>query len=175
MDDSDVYEDADSKVEPYNNNENILPVYQDEQNKNNNPSKMMINKEKESSMYNDAQSKISNNSNQNKYYGNSFSKMKKEKKEFELNNKFLNRNNILNNEYEEEINTNKFQFKNEKKEYNNENDNIINYNNNNEKYENESHYSDPEAGNGNMNNSQTLFENTTQKGGCCNLPKCLLF
>ena len=88
-------------------------------------------------------------------------------------NKRKKRNNNSNGEFEEEINTNINKKQNEK----NENDFEFNINNNNEDNENidkvnESEYSEPVADN--IIKTQTLFEGESQRGGCCNLPKCII-
>ena len=177
MVESEIYEDADSKVmEP---SKNIFSMYQDSQNKINNSSKKKVNKENESSsIYQDAQSKITNNSGQknNNNYNNKLSKLDKERNLLDLKKGFLQKYNMLNDEHEEEKN-----IKNNLKEeiiydnieiYNN-NLNKENINDNNEDKENESEYYEPEASN--FVKNPTIFEGASQKGDCCNLPKCLIF
>ena len=173
MDESEVYEDADSKIaEPSKNN--AYSNYQDAQSKIRNSSKKKQRKENESSsIYQDAQSKITNNSGQNNAHINSFSPKNQRKNMINLKKENFKKNNDLNGEYEEEINIDSNKKQNEE----NENYFINNINNNNEDNENidkvnKSEYSEPLAEN--IIKTQTLFEGESQRGGCCNLPKCII-
>ena len=153
---------------------NESSIYQDAQSKINSHSKKIYSKGNESSVYDDAQSQISNKLEQNNNNNNPNIKNNKELNLFELKKEFLDRNISSKVQYEEEINTNTKLMNKEK----NESNNINSRNNNNENFENEdkeneSRYSEPEAGN--IDKNQTLFEGASQKGGCCNLPKCIIF
>ena len=61
MVDSELYEDAQSKID-FHSKSNSMSMYQDAQSKINNYSKKITSKRSESSIYQDAQSRITNNS-----------------------------------------------------------------------------------------------------------------
>ncbi len=179
MVESEIYEDADSKV--LSPSKNPFSIYQDSKDKiNNNFSKIKNNKENESSsIYQDAQSRVTNNSGQKN--NNNYNQMPKKGRErnlIELKKEFLQKNNIFNDEKEEESNQkNKNNNNNVKEEIIYDNNDIYNNNNNsndnNKDQESESEYYEPEASN--IVKNPTIFEGATQKGGCCNLPKCFIF
>ena len=171
MVDSELYEDAQSKVD-LRSKSNTISIYQDAQSKINNLSKKNITKRSDSSIYQDAQSHITNNSRINSHK-NSFSKISQGKNEFEYKKDFLNVNNIYKgdnidkNEEENNIRSNK--------RYENEeiNDDI----NNNEEKKSISLYEELRGEeNGKIEKEGTIFEGIAKKGGeCCNLPKCFIF
>ena len=189
MSESEVYEDAQSKivdgskfysVSNYQDAQSKIvdgsklysvSNYQDAQSRINNISKKEISKgNNESSFYQDAQSKITINTGQNKK--NSFSNKNLERNESDLKKEF-----IKHNIYNDEINENKYVINlREKENYqmeNFENENIEKENNQKEnEEEEESEYSEPEI---DSSKNKTMFEGASQKGGCCNLPKCFIF
>ena len=177
MAESEIYEDAESKV--LDPSKNTHSLYQDAQSKINNLTKRKTSKGNESSsIYQDAQSKIVNNSpNKQNKYNNPFPKAGRERNDIELKKEFI-KNNLSYDEYEEEINNNNNNLKEKEIKYNhidiyNNNDNKENINYNNEDKENQSEYYEPEASNYVKN--PTLFEGASQKSECCNLPKCVVF
>ena len=160
--DSEIYEDAESKIlKTQQSQNNTFSVYQDAQSKKNDISKWLNSKRKESSVYQDAQSKITNLSAQEKItnkFKNSSPKINQEKNLIQLKNEFLQKNNISNDEYNKEINNIFFENKNENEDKENESESV---------------YSDLESGR--KNKEMTIFEGASNKGGCCNLPKCFIF
>ena len=153
-----------------------VPNYQDAQSRINNISKRDISKgNNESSIYQDAQSKITINTGQNKK--NSFSNINLERNESELKKEF-----IKHNIYNDEINENKYDNNLREKDnykieyYKKENFEKENYEKENFEKENndeeESEYSEPEI---DSSKNKTMFEGASEKGGCCNLPKCFIF
>ena len=166
MSESEIYEDAQSKIISRSKN-NTFSNYQESYKEPNKLSNKMISKGNESSIYQDAQSKITNNSCYNYNYKNSFIKKNNERSDIELKNEFLKNNNMYINEKNVEINN--FKNLNEKENYEKEDDI---YNNENDKGD-KSEYSEPDGGN--IFRNETLFEGSSQKGGCCNLPKCFIF
>ena len=184
MSESEIYEDAQSKIvdgSKFYNVSNYLDAqsrivdgskyysvsnYQDAQSRINNISKKDISKDNnESSFYQDAQSKITINTGQNKK--NSFSNMNLERNESELKKEYL-KHNIYNDEINENKNVNNLREKEDYKIENYEKENIEKENNDEE----ESEYSEPEI---DSSKNKTMFEGASQKGGCCNLPKCFIF
>ena len=175
MADSDIYEDACSKIAEASKN-NTQSFYQDAQSKSNPISKRNENKENESSIYQDAQSKIASNSGQH----NNISKADQERDDIELKKEFLKKNEISYHKYdEEEKNTNIVRQKENKEFFNEYNDIYNKYNEeeyneaNNEDNKSESYYSEPNANN--IVKSEIIFEGESKKGGCCNIPKCIIF
>ena len=158
MVESENYEDADSYVREYSNN-NIFSNYKGSQDIVNNLPNKRMSKGNESSVYQDAQSRVTNNSQQKNNFKNSFSNINQERNDIELKKEFLNQNNMI---YNDENNIRL------KENYDNE-DNINNNGNN----VNKSEYSEPEGGE--IFKNKTLFEGSSQRGGCCNMPKCLIF
>ena len=155
MSESEIYEDAQSKIVDGSKFYNVSN-YQDAQSRINNISKKDISKDNnESSFYQDAQSKITINTGQNKK--NSFSNMNLERNESELKKEFI-KHNIYNDEINENKNVNNLREK----------ENIEKENNDEE----ESEYSEPEI---DSSKNKTMFEGASEKGGCCNLPKCFIF
>ena len=176
MVDSELYEDADSKRKESSKN-NTPSIYQDFQSKINNFSKRNQSKGNESSIYQDAQSNLSNNSGLKNNINNSFIKMKQAKNGKESKKKYLKNNNSFSkNNFEKVINTDIMAQKINKE---NEEEYNINYNNkyeynevNQEDKVNESYYSEPDANN--IAKTQTIFEGESKRGGCCNIPKCII-
>ena len=173
--DSEIYEDAESKIlKTQQSQNNTFSVYQDAQSKKNDISKWLNSKRKESSVYQDAQSKITNLSAQEKItnkFKNSSPKINQEKNLIQLKNEFLQKNNISNDEYNKEINN----YSNNGIKDDKINNIFFENKNENEDKENESEsvYSDLESGR--KNKEMTIFEGASNKGGCCNLPKCFIF
>ena len=108
MVDSELYEDAQSKIGFYSKS-NSMSMYQDAQSKINNYSKKITSKRSESSIYQDAQSRITNNSRiSSNRHKNSISKISSGKNNIVNKNDFLKINNIykddkLENNEEEKI------------------------------------------------------------------------
>ena len=178
MVDSELYEDAQSKVD-LQSKSNTFSMPQDSQrglkNYFKNYSKRHLSKKSDSSIYQDAQSKITNNSGIYTHK-NSFSKISEGKKEIENKKDFFKIKNIYksnhlkNNESEKYLKDN---IKIEKEQENNEINNNINYY---EEKKTESLYEEPNgAENDDSEKKTTIFEGVTKKGDCCNLPKCFLF
>ena len=163
MVDSEVYEDAQSKIDVQSKT-NTFSIYQDAQSKMNNYSKKNMTKRSESSIYQDAQSKITNNSGINiRNQKNSTSKISKG-----INN-IYKRDIIENNDEDKILSRN---LKNEKKY---QEDEIKDINNNEDKKSNEL-YEDPNSEiNEEIHKAPTIFEGIQKKGDCCNLPKCIIF
>ena len=160
MDDSEVYEDAQSKVDLYSKS-NTASLYQEAQSKLNITSKR--NKRKsDSSIYQDAQSRITNNSRINSHK-NSFSKISVGK---DNNKDFLKINNIYKMENNQEnLLSRNLKLKNED-DGNDNNDNISDIDNNENNLDNNEEK--------NKKNT-TIFEGDSNNGGCCNIPKCQIF
>ena len=175
MVDSELYEDALSKID-LRSRSNTFSIYQDAQSKINNYSKKSFTKKSESSVYQDAQSHITNNSGIHTHK-NSFSKISQGKNEIEENKKdFLNLNN-LNNIYKVDNieNNKKEKLRNRNKSF--QNNEINNDLNGFEEGKSEGLYEEPKGEEiGGNEKKATIFEGVTQKGGeCCNLPKCFIF
>jgi len=189
MSESEIYEDAQSKIvdgSKFNDVSNYQDAqsrivdgskyysvsnYQDAQSRINNISKKDISKgNNESSIYQDAQSKITINTGQNKK--NSFSNMNLERNESELKKEFI-KHNIYNDEINENNYANNLREKESYKKENYERENFEkeNYEKENNKEE-ESEYYEPDI---DSTKNKTMFEGASQKGGCCNLPKCFIF
>ena len=136
----------------------------------------MKNRKSDSYIYQDAQSKITNNSNINssRFHKKSFSNVNKDKNnEVEFKNDFLKVNNIYKLESNEEIKISSRNIKVEKKY---KEDEINDETNNNEDKKSESIYEEPSGGqNEEIGKTHTIFEGMTRKGDCCNLPKCYIF
>ena len=164
---SEKYEDANSKFIDSKNN--TFSQYQEGQSRmNNSPRGALQSKGNESSIYQDAKSKMSNNSGYNKA-----NNIIQEKNANQLKKEFLQKIDMQN---EEEINTNKkLNNLNNGIKIEKANNNDSSGENNNEDKQNESQsvYSEPEEGN--IVKEMTLFEGASNKGGCCNLPKCFIF
>ena len=172
MVESELYEDAQSKIEIQSKSNN-LSSFQEV------PSKFtskMRSRKSDSSIYQDAQSKITYNSNINNshIHKNSISKINKDKNnEVEFKNDFLKLNNIYKLESNEELKTPSRNIKIEKKYKEDEINNDIN---NNEDKKSDSLYEEPFGGqNEEIGKTHTVFEGMTRKGDCCNLPKCIIF
>ena len=174
MVDSELYEDAQSKIESRSKS-NTVSIYQDAQSKlknYNKNSKQFLTKKSDSSVYQDAQSHITNNSRLNAPK-NSTSKINQGKNEIKYKNDFLKVKNIyksenmINNEEEEE------KYLGRNRRYENYEDEI----DNNEEMKSGSIYEEPKGGeSGEIEKKATIFEGITKKGGeCCNLPKCYIF
>ena len=172
MVDSELYEDAQSKIE-IQSKSNHLSSFQEVQSKFTN---RMRTRKSESSIYQDAQSKITNNSNINSshLHKNSISNINKDaNKEVEFKNDFLKVNNIYKLESNEELKIPSRNIKVEKKYKEDEiNDDI----NNKEDKKNDSLNEEPSGDqNEEIEKTHTIFEGMTRKGDCCNLPKCNIF
>ena len=176
MVDSELYEDAQSKID-FHSKSNSMSMYQDAQSKINNYSKKITSKRSESSIYQDAQSRITNNSRiSSNRHKNSISKISSGKNNIVNKNDFLKINNIYKDDKLENNEEEKIKSRNliAQKKY--EEDKIEDINNNNEDnkseilYEVENDEKKEEAG-----KTLTIFEGMTKKGECCNLPKCFIF
>ena len=163
MAESESYEDADSNI----NDHLKITDFQKYQNfqGGGNFSKERISKGNESSsIYQDARSRVTNNSpdkninNISPYEGN-------EREDYLRQNKM---NNDENNFREKE----NYYMENNFYDNKNNNDNYYNYDNNDDDEE-KSEYSEPEGGS--FPKNTTLFEGASQRGGCCNMPKCIIF
>ena len=176
MVDSELYEDAQSKID-FHSKSNSMSMYQDAQSKINNYSKKITSKRSESSIYQDAQSRITNNSRiSSNRHKNSISKISSGKNNIVNKNDFLKINNIYKDDKLENNEEEKIKSRNliAQKKY--EEDKIEDINNNNEDnkseilYEVENDEKKEESG-----KTLTIFEGMTKKGECCNLPKCFIF
>ena len=157
MVESEKYEDAESKINNHSKL-NTISNYQESQGRSNNYQKKTITKGNESSIYQDAQSKITSNSGINKNHRNSFSKVTIERNDMgilfynaENGEKIGSRNNLR------------------EEENNEKEDDIYNLENNKEKSE----ISHPNEDKETKNN--LIYEGTSKRGSCCNLPKCFIF
>ena len=151
--DSEVYEDALSKLDVQSKTNINGSLYQDAQSKlGNNSSKRNKTKKSESSVYEDAQSKLTSNSI-------IYCKGK---------NAIPNKNNFV-------YNKNIYKSENIK---NNVDKKLISRNNinNNKEKNSQSLYEEPKGSeNEETYKEQTLFEGSNKRGDCCNLPKCFIF
>ena len=163
MEDSEIYEDAQSKIEIQSKSK-TCSIYQDAQSKLiNSNSKRNKSKKSESSVYEDAQSKITSNSI---VYCHKKSLSKASKDNIEIENK--NKNNFV-------YNKNIYKSENVK---NNVDKKLISRNNinNNKEKNSQSLYEEPKGSeNEETYKEQTLFEGSNRRGDCCNLPKCFIF
>ena len=171
--DSEVYEDALSKLDVQSKTNINGSLYQDAQSKlGNNSSKRNKTKKSESSVYEDAQSKLTSNSI-------IYCKGKNaipNKNNFVYNKNIYKSENIKNNNDKKYISRNT-QSKKGKENIDINNDEIYNNdNNNNNDIKSQSLYEEPkETENGIIDKVQTLFEGSNKRGDCCNLPKCFIF
>ena len=162
MVESELYEDAQSKID-IQSKTNTFSLYQDAQSKINNYSKKNMTKRSESSIYQDAQSKITNNSGINLHTNKNSSKISKG-----INN--IYKRDIIENNDEDKILSRNLKYE---KKY--EEDEVKDINNNEDKKSNEL-YEEPNSEiNGEIQKTPTIFEGIQKKGDCCNLPKCLIF
>ena len=172
MVDSELYEDAQSKIEIQSKSNN-LSSFQEVQSKFTN---RMRTRKSDSSVYQDAQSKITNNSNINssRLHKKSLSNINKDKyNEVEFKNDYLKLNNIYKLESNEEPKISSRNIKVEKKY---KEDEINDETNNIENKKSESLYEEPSGSqNEEIGKTNTIFEGMTRKGDCCNLPKCIIF
>ena len=174
MEDSEIYEDAQSKVD-LQSKSNVFYSCHDSQSRINNISKNNISKKNDSSIYQDAQSKITNISG-NIIKKNSFSKVSEGKNELENKKNYLMINNIYKSNKLEENEDENFKSRNiqlVKKDDGEKNDEI---DNNNEDDNSGSLYEEPKGGESeDFDKKSTIFEGITKNGECCNLPKCFIF
>ncbi len=176
MVDSEVYEDAQSKID-IQSKTNTFSLYQEAQSKINNYSKKNMTKRSESSVYQDAQSKITNNSGINMYtHKNSISKMSKGKKDsFEIKNDSVKINNIYKRDIIENNDEDKIFSGNLKYEKKYEEDKVKEINDKEDNKSNELYEEPNSEMNGEIEKTPTIFEGIQKKGDCCNLPKCIIF
>ena len=172
MVDSELYEDAQSKIESRSKS-NTVSIYQDAQSKLNNRSKKILTKRSDSSVYQDAQSHITNNSAINAPK-NSTARINQGNNQIEYKKDFLKLNNIYKSENMIDNEEEKYMGRNERYESFENNEEEIN---NNEEKKSGSLYEEPKGGeSGEIEKKATIFEGVTKKGGeCCNLPKCNIF
>ena len=171
MVDSELYEDAQSKIESRSKS-NTVSIYQDAQSKLNNRSKKILTKRSDSSVYQDAQSHITNNSAINAK--NSSARINQGNNQIEYKKDFLKVKNIYKSENMIDNEEEKYMGRNERYESFENNEEEIN---NNEEKKSGSLYEEPKGGeSGEIEKKATIFEGVTKKGGeCCNLPKCNIF
>ena len=171
MVDSELYEDAQSKIESRSKS-NTVSIYQDAQSKLNNRSKKILTKRSDSSVYQDAQSHITNNSAINAK--NSSARINQGNNQIEYKKDFLKVKNIYKSENMIDNEEEKYMGRNERYESFENNEEEVN---NNEEKKSGSLYEEPKGGeSGEIEKKATIFEGVTKKGGeCCNLPKCYIF
>ena len=167
--DSEVYEDALSKLDVQSKTNINGSLYQDAQSKfGNNSSKRNKTKKSESSVYEDAQSKLTSNSIIYCKGKNAIPK----KNNFVYNKNIYKSENIKNNSDKKYISRNTQS----KKGKENTNEIFNNDDDNNNEIKSQSLYEEPkETENGIIGKVQTLFEGSNKRGDCCNLPKCFIF
>ena len=164
MAESESYEDADSNI--YDNKKlTDIQKYQNFQGGGNFTKRRSSKGNESSSIYQDARSRVTNNSPDK--IVNNISPYEKNEEQFKFD--YLRQNKMNNDENNFRENENYYK-KNNFYYDKNDNDND-NYDNNDD--EGKSEYSEPEGGITPKN--LTLFEGDSQRGGCCNLPKCLIF
>ena len=167
--DSEVYEDALSKLDVQSKTNINGSLYQDAQSKlGNNSSKRNKTKKSESSVYEDAQSKLTSNSI---IYC-------KGKNAIPKKNNFVYNKNIYKSENIKNNNDKKYISRNTQSKKGKENTNEIfnNDDDNNNEIKSQSLCEEPEeTENGIIGKVQTLFEGSNKRGDCCNLPKCFIF
>ena len=162
MAESESYEDADSNIYEHQKLTDIQK-YQNFQGGGNLTKRRNSKGNESSSIYQDALSRVTNNSPDK--IVNNISPYEKNEEQLKLD--YLRQNKMYNDE-------NNFREKeNYYKENNFDNDKNDNDNYDNNDDEGNSEYSEPEGGITPKN--LTLFEGASQRGGCCNLPKCLIF
>ncbi len=162
MAESESYEDADSNI--YDNKKlTDIQKYQNFQGGGNFTKRRSSKGNESSSIYQDARSRVTNNSPDK--IVNNISPYEKNEEQFKFD--YLRQNKMNNDENNFRENENYYKKNNF---YYDKNDND-NYDNNDD--EGKSEYSEPEGGITPKN--LTLFEGASQRGGCCNLPKCLIF
>ena len=159
MAESESYEDADSNIYDHQKFTDIQK-YQNFQGGGNFAKKRNSKENESSSIYQDARSRVTNNSN-NSPDKNVNNISPYEKNEGQLKLDYLTQNKMYNDENNFRENENYYK------------ENNFNDDNNNNDDEGQSEYSEPEGGITPKN--LTLFEGASQRGGCCNLPKCLIF
>ena len=163
MVESESYEDADSNIHEQQKFTDIQR-YQNFQGGGNFTNRRSSKGNISSSIYLDARSKVTNNSLDKNVHN--ISGYENNERQLKLN--YLRQNNMYND------NNNKLrENENYEKENNSYHDRNDYDNNDNNDEEGKSEYSEPEGGN--FPNNKTLFEGASQRGGCCNLPKCLIF
>ena len=164
MAESESYEDADSNI--YDNKKlTDIQKYQNFQGGGNFTKRRSSKGNESSSIYQDARSRVTNNSPDK--IVNNISPYEKNEEQFKFD--YLRQNKMNNDENNFRENENYYKKNNF---YYDKNDND-NDNDDNNDDEGKSEYSEPEGGITPKN--LTLFEGASQRGGCCNLPKCLIF